>query len=155
MIKWYVIPYVRKTNAPRPSRYVAINTYSTQIKSYDGKWQEIEVLGDRALVKVRAPQVVHTQLDAIYKQFPTTNLDDTIPSENRESFKNELLDMGYTLEEIQEDFNDGAPTLRDWVKVATKRRRKPRYDSQLDEIIVDGDIVACEPIGNLDMAVVE
>ena len=52
---WYIIPYRRRPARRRPTRYVAIDDHTAQIRDYGGTWSEVEVLGDRAIVKVRAP----------------------------------------------------------------------------------------------------
>jgi len=150
-IAWYIVPWKREIGPEyeaMPGRYCAINDYSKEIFAAGGNWASVEVLGGRHIVKVQAPTNILSALDLQYKRLPKDRLDDSLsdlPSNVRIALKNELLDMGYSLEEIWAKLgNDiGQFTLRDVLKFAAQRRRKPRYDRQTDTILCDGDERPC------------
>jgi len=156
-IGWYIVPYkIRdfRVMGIRP-RYPEMDDYTTQINAADGAWAEVEVLGNRAIVKLRAPSNILSIADTVFKRLPKDLLDGTLsdlPTAAKTALKNEILDQGYTLKEIKDRFgNDlGDYTLRQVLKFMATRRKTPRYDSNTDEIILDGPDVACENIDNLD-----
>jgi len=161
-IGWFIVPYKRRTKRRRPTRYCAMDDYTSQIRAHGGMWAESEVLGNRAIVKVRAPVAVLAALNDVpgFKRIPKDRLDDSLADLSqtvRAYLRDEILDMGYTIEELRERFgNDlGAYTLRDVLKFMARRRRKPRYNPATDEIILDGEIQECREIENLDAAVTE
>lgn len=67
-IAWYVIPYKRESNRKQIIRYPAIDDYTQEINSSGGKWAEIEISGDRAIVKVRASKDVLDKLDIEFER---------------------------------------------------------------------------------------
>ena len=158
-IGWYIVPYKRRgANKIIPERYCTIDDYTKQIKSDGGSWSEAEVLGDRVIVKVKATALTLAILDGIFKRIPKNILDDSLadlPLKVKKALKDEILNMGYTLAEIQERFpNDlGTYTLRDVLKFMATRRLKPRYDVATDTIICDGIIQPVRPIESVDNAV--
>jgi len=159
---WYIIPYRRRPARRRPTRYVAIDDHTAQIRDYGGTWSEVEVLGDRAIVKVRAPAAVLQALADLpgYKRIPRDRLDDSLadlPAAAKAALRDEILDMGYPIAEIRERFgNDlGAYTLRDVLRFMARRRRKPRYDRETDTIVLDGPVQPCRDVDDLDAAVTE
>ena len=161
-VAWYIVRYKRdqREGTPHPARYCAIDDYTTQIYGYGGEWTETEVLGNRAIVKVRARKAILDALDAVFKRLPKNRLDDSLvdlPTGVKQALRNELLDMGYTVGQILEHLpgNLGDYTLRDLLRFATRRRLKPRYDAQTDTIHCDGIVQACRPIESVDAEVTE
>jgi hypothetical protein len=156
-VAWYIVPYGRRPGS-RPVRYPAIDDYSSQIHQYGGQWAETEILGNRCIVKVRAPQAVLSALDGVYKRLPKDRLDDVLadlPLAVRRALRDELADMGYALDEIRARFGDdlGAYTLRDVLRFAATRRFKPRYDAATDSIILDGSEQSCRSVESVDVEV--
>lgn len=154
-IAWYIVPYEIKEQHGEKYRRVAICNYSKQIRDSGGAWTETEILGDRAIVKVRASDAILSALNTKYKRLPKDRLDDSLsnlPENVKMALKNEILDMGYSIDEIRERFgNDlGQYTLRDVLKFMTKRRLKPRYDSETDTIFVDGIVQKCRSIESVN-----
>jgi hypothetical protein len=162
---WFIVPYVRDTSRPFPVRYAQIDDYSAQISEAGGEWAETEVLGNRAIVKVRASAAVLDALAAVpgFRRLPKDRLDDALsdlPTAVLTAIRDELQAMGYPLAEIRERFgltvDDLADyTLRDVLQFAARRRLKPRYDPDTDEIVADGAPQACRPIESVDKAVWE
>ena len=153
-IAWYIAPYKINQEAPgwlKNIRYCAMDDYTDVIFAEGGDWTETEILGNRAIVKVRASLAILTILNSVFKRIPKNRLDDPLsdlPTAVKQALKNEALDMGYTIAELQARFpNDlGTYTLKDVLKFYAKRRLKPRYDSVVDEIKVDGIEQTCRPI---------
>ena len=160
-VGWYIVPYKHKVQrfwTGSPIRYCAIDDYTQQIVAAGGKWTETEILGNRAIVKLRASQVILNQADTLFKRLPKDRLDDPLsdlPVAVRQALKNEVLDQGYTIEEVQSRFGDdlGSYTLRQVLKFMATRRKKPRYDSQADIIVFDGPDQPCRPIESVDAEV--
>ena len=160
-IAWYIAPYKINQEAPgwlKNIRYCAMDDYTDVIFAEGGDWTETEILGNRAIVKVRASLAILTILNSVFKRIPKNRLDDPLsdlPTAVKQALKNEALDMGYTIAELQARFpNDlGTYTLKDVLKFYAKRRLKPRYDSVADEIKVDGIEQTCRPIESVDAEV--
>lgn len=156
-IGWYIVPYKRHPVLDR-TRYPAIDDYTAQLLEHGGTWAETEVLGNRCIVKVRAPAAVLQVLDGLYKRIPKDRLDDSLadlPAAIKRALRDELEDMGYSLAEIRARFGDdlGAYTLRDVLRFAASRRRKPRWDAETDEIVLDGEVQGCRPVEDVDREV--
>lgn len=157
-VGWYIVPYKRDTRW-RAARYPEIDDYTDQIQAAGGRWAETEVLGNRCLVKVRAPTAVLDALDGVYKRLPKDRLDDSLadlPAGVKQALKDEALDMGYSVAELRARFPGdlGDYTLRDVLRFMATRRLKPRYDSETDSIILDGVAQACRRVDSVDTEVV-
>jgi len=161
-IGWYIVPYKRRL--PQTGlfarRYCAIDDYTEQIYAAGGQWSETEILGDRAIVKLRAPLAILNQADTLYKRLPKDRLDDQLsdlPVAIRQALRDEVLDQGYTIEEVRDRFGDdlGSYTLRQVLQFMATRRKKPRYDQQADEIVLDGADQLCRSIESVDAEVGE
>lgn len=153
-IAWYIVPYqvIRREDT---YRRVALCDFHKQIVADGARWTETEILGDRAIVKVRASDAMLSVLDAEYKRIPKDRLDDSLrdlPPAIKKALKNELVDMGYNLAEIKDRFGDdlGSYTLRDVLKFAARRRLKPRYIPETDTIVCDGIVQGCRSIESVD-----
>jgi len=146
-IGWYIVPYERdrRLGSPQPARHCALCKYNKQIWDAGGKWTCVEVLGNRAIVKMKAPVAIHELVAGLYKKLPKDRLDGSLsdlPAAAKTALKNEILDMGYTPEEVLTKFgNDlGQYPLRDVLKFMAKRKRAPRYVTPSDDFVCDGDI---------------
>jgi hypothetical protein len=160
MIGWFIVPYKRNTRLPFPVRRPAIDEFTETIAAENGQWSETEILGDKAIVKVRASSEMLATL-AIQPGFirlPKNSLNEPLSdlsNAQKIALRDLVLDCGYSLAELQIALgNDlGQRTLKDVLKFLTRRRLKPRYDSQSDSIILDGPTQPCKPIELLDMEV--
>lgn len=160
-IGWFIVPYARNDRPGfLPGRICTMNDYNDAIMGNGGWWAETEILGNRAIVKVRAPIVVLEALNSApgFKRIPKDRLDDPLsdlPTNIKKALRDEILDQGYTLAELRERFgNDlGDYTLRDLLRFMARRRRKPRYDEATDEIILDGEIQTPRSIESVDAEV--
>ncbi len=166
MIGWYIVPFEINTDegAPgyplRSTRRIAMCGYNQLIWGVGGRWHGIEVFGNRAIVKVKAPQVVLDTLNGVFKRIPKNRLDDSLsdlPNGVKTALKNEILDMGYSLSEIVASFgNDlGQYTLRDVLQFIRKRRSIPRYDEVADEVVFDSGTRNCQPLEDVDERIQE
>ncbi len=167
MIAWYIVPYKYDMSPGGPGggllrncRYCAMNDYTPQIHAVGGDWTETEILGNRAIVKLRASEKLINQADAVFKRIPKDELDvslSDLPIVVKTALKNEILDQGYSVVEVQARFgNDlGNYTLRQVLRFMATRRKKSRYDPQADEIVLDGPDQQCRSIESVDTEVVE
>ncbi len=156
-IGWYIVPYKRRLSETFAARYCEMDDHTVTIKAVGGAWTETEVLGNQAIVKVRATAAVLTLLSEVagFRRLPKDALDDPLSSLSnaaKTAIRNELLDAGYTLAEIQARFGSdlGQYTLRDVLRFFASRRLKPRYDSESDTIILDGPIQPCRDIDSVN-----
>lgn len=148
MIAWFICPYKRQIPPIRPpTRYCAMQDFSDQINADGGEWSETEVLGNCALVKVRASAATLTETNQApeFMRFPKTALSDTLSdltAGQRQAMKDKLLEMGYPLAEIREALGDDLMdvTLGDVLRFAARRRREGRYDHMSGNIVFDGRI---------------
>lgn len=152
-IGWYIVPYVRdySIGSPQPARHCELCLYNKQIWDAGGKWTCVEVLGNRAIVKIKAPAAILNMIDSKYKRLPKDRLGDSLsdlPNNIKIALKNEILDMGYTIAEVKAKFGSdlGQFTLRDVLKFMAKRRLKPRYIPETDTIVCDGIEQRCRNI---------
>jgi hypothetical protein len=157
---WYIVPYKRRPAWP-PTRYPAIDDHTAQIRALAGEWTETEILGNRCIVKVRAPAAALEQLATLpnYKRLPKDRLDDPLadlPPAALTALRDEILDQGYTLAEIQARFPDANlanTTLGDVLRFMATRRRKPRWDPDVEEIVLDGPVQTSRPVDEVDRVI--
>lgn len=180
-IAWFIVPYKRVTRTPLDaatradilanqgmlalvskmgiSRYPAVMDFNSQIAADGGKYSCTEVLGDRAIVKVNASAATLTAMNnaAGFIRVPLSRLDDPLSSltdNQRTALKNELLDQGYTMAEVNARFPDlSTVTLGDVLRFAATRRKRPRYDSVSDAYVEDGQADPVVSVDDVDGAV--
>lgn len=163
-LAFYLVPMKRDDfllgPTKTPGRYCAMNDFTSQIRADGGAWAETEVLGGRAIVKVRASLTLLTTIagTAGFRRIPLNRLNDPLSSlstTQRQALKQELLDAGYTVEEFQARFPGGLATvtLGDVLRFMATRRLKPRYNSGTDEIILDGPIQSVRSLASVDAEV--
>lgn len=158
-VAWFIAPYKRRPDRERPTRYCAMDDFTADILAAGGAWTETEVLGDRAIVKVRASVAVLTTLAGVFRRLPKdalgTPLSD-LTNGQKTALRNELTDAGYSLAELQARFGSdlGAHTLGDVLRFMASRRRKPRYDADTDTIVCDGVVENCRSPDHVDAEVV-
>jgi len=160
-VGWFIAPFARRLASTRPERYCVMDDFTTIILADDGDWHETEVLGNRAVVKVRASAATLTLIAAApgIKRLPKDALGEPLSdltNTQKTALQGELLDMGYSLSELRAALgNDlGSKTLGDVVRFAARRRLKPRYDSATDTIILDGPVQPCRSIDDVDLSVI-
>ena len=161
-LAWFICPYKRRNPGETPpSRYCAMDDFTTTIRADGGDWSETEILGDAALVKVRASAGTLTTIagTANFDRIPNhTGLNDTLgdlTAGQRNAILNRLLALGYSQAEIDAALpaNWAAVTLRQVLRFAATRRLKPRYDSNIDTIIIDGPIQPVRAVESVDETV--
>jgi len=160
---WFIAPY--KRDAPYPGlpgsvrRYCSVRDVAAQIEADGGVWQAVEILGDRAVVKVRASAATYAAIAALpgVVRVPKDLLDDalsTLSAGQRTAIRNQVLDAGYTTAEVNARFpNLANNTVGDVLRFLATRRRKPRYDAGTDTIVFDGVVQACGSIDALNAEV--
>lgn len=162
MVSWFIAPYKIKAS-PFPgrfTRYCAVYDFEPQIKADGGAAAETEVLGDRAIVKVRASVQTLNLLNGSFYRFPlikrSTRLS-LLRSAARVAMRTELLAMGYLRSEISARFGTGFTNnnIGDVMAFATRRRRQPRYDKAVGKFLFDGRVRDCTAILTIDAMVAE
>ena len=90
-LAWFICPYKRMTRdvggvptpVVPPTRYCAMDDFTALIRADGGDWHETEILGDHALVKVRAAPATLTTINGAlgFLRFPNhIDLNDAYPS---------------------------------------------------------------------------
>lgn len=164
-IAWFLAPYKRDTSDPHPSRYCLVQDYNAAIVADGGAWIDTEVLGNMAIVKVRASNATLATIaaDAAIVRIPAhTALTDTLgdlTAGQRNAILNKLNAMGYSNAEI----NAALPA--DWTSVtlgqvlrfaATRRLRwngPPWFDIGDAPINLNGQSDPVWPVDDVDRAV--
>lgn len=159
-VGWFLAPYVRRAGARRPTRYVVVDDLTAAIRADGGDWTETEVLGDHAIVKVRASAATLNLVAAIpgVTRIPVGRLDDPLSSltaGQQQALRDKVLALGYTPAEVNAALPNpiGTYTLRQVLRFVATRRLKPRYDQATDTIIIDGPVQPVRPIEDVDAAV--
>jgi hypothetical protein len=126
-----------------------MNNFTAQIKAEGGAWSETEVLGNVALVKVRASDTLLSLINAEVGFLRITNhyvLSDSLSDMGaavRNGIQTRLLGLGYTQAEINAALGSNlagwrSRTFLDLLRFIATRRIKPRWDSVLGQIVFDG-----------------
>lgn len=165
-LAWYIAPYNRRDAGGRPGRYCAMDDYTDDIINTNaGFWSESEILGNRAVVKVRAPApiLVNIGQDPNIERLPNIRPLEAVSiltQAQRARLRNVALEAGYPASEFDAalpDFvaNPGDITFRQWLLFVTRRRLKPRYDQPTDTIVLDGPTQSCRHPDSVDNDVSE
>lgn len=143
-----------------------MNDFTLEIIADGGAWSETEVLGDQALVKIRASDTLLTTIEDaghfnLAKFLAKINLADSLSdltNANRSVIQNRLLQNGYEQTEIDAALGSNlsawrAKTFGDLLNLIATRRLEPRYDSANDLIICDGPAKSCKPVSRVNKEV--
>lgn len=166
-LAWYVVPYKRENPGEVPAaRYCAMDDFTAQILADGGAWDETEILGDKALCKVRASTATLTLISgtAGFFTIPTRflRLEDSfadLTNGERNQMTSAILGLGYTQAELDAAMGTSLAlwrqkTLGDLLELAATRRLKPRYDQPTDSIVLDGPVQPVKPVALVAAAVV-
>ena len=157
---WYLVPYKRTITGPQPGRYCAMDDFTAQIRADGGDWSETEILGNMAIVKVRASTETLQVLNAAFTRLPVDRLKEPLSSLTAgqlTTLRNRVLALGYDLQELRDALGDDLSvlTLKDVLRFMASRRKRPRYDADTDTIILDGRDQACRPVESVERAVLD
>src|SRR5512139_3989668 len=104
---WFICPYIVVHPTPNEKeRQCAMNNFNAQIFGEGGAWDETEVLGDAALVKVRASEGLLTTIQnatgfvRVLTRWTLSDLLSDLTTAQRNGIQNKLLSMGYSQSEI-------------------------------------------------------
>lgn len=133
-----------------------MDDFTAQIVADGGVWDETEILGNAALVKVRASSATLTTINAAagFMRIPNhTDLNDTLgdlTAGQRQAIRDEALALGYSAGEIAAALpaNWQTVTLRQVLQFLATRRLRPRYDQPTDTIVCDGPT---QPVKSVDV----
>ena len=158
-IGWFLVPYKRRLGTRRPTRYCAMDDFTTLIVADGGAWTEAECLGNHAVVKVRASAAVLTTIEAdvSFQRLPTTALQTVLRDltvGQRAALQTKVLALGYTQAEMDAQLGTGATlgnrTVADVLRFVLQRRLKPRHDVVTDTIVLDGLVETCTSLDTVD-----
>ena len=154
-LAFYLVPYALRIGTDRPTRYCQMDDFTSQITADGGTWSEVEVLGNHAIVKVRASAATHVLIDAQFQRIPVSRLDDplnTLTTNQLLALRNKVVALGYSLPEINAALGSDLSliTLGQLLRFIASRRLKPRYDAGTDKIMLDGPVQVCESVDALD-----
>jgi hypothetical protein len=167
-IAWFICGFKQKPGIKpggSPIRYCAMDDFTAQIINVDGgNWSESEVLGGYAVVKVNAADATLTTINGTngFFRIPTwVNLTDSLAnmtSGQRTTLLTWIGNMGYTPAEISAALGGNlsgwrTKTLGDLLRFCAQRRLTPRWDDVQLQIVLDGALVPCRPIAEVDTSV--
>lgn len=162
-VAWFIAPYKRQVRkaGEKPGRYCAMDDHRAAIAADGGAWSESEVLGNCAVVKVRAAAATLTTIAGTqgYQRIPTVvNLTDLLSALNnsqRTALRNRVEAMGYTAAEVTAALGTDwrTRTLGEVLRFCASRRLEPRHDTGTDTIVLDGTQRSCTPIDDVDRMV--
>jgi len=140
-----------------------MDDYTKEIYTDGGNWSESEILGDAAIVKVKASDKTLTIIQSAKEFFRIpihVGLDEklsNVTSDDRTAILTKLNGLGYSMDEIEEvlgkdlsEFND--KKLNELLTFTASRRLKPlRIVNGITEFT--SEIVAPKPIESIDKEV--
>lgn len=157
---WFIVPYKRRNPGQiPPERYCAMDDFTSQIRADGGDWDETEVLGDKALCKVRASAATLTLISnaAGFFTIPAKwiEMQDSLvsmTSGERNQLSSAVLSLGYTQAELDAAMGNTLALWRthvlgDLLHMVATRRLKPRYDQPTDLIVFDGPVQPVKEVG--------
>lgn len=135
-----------------------MDDFTNQIYAAGGRWAETEVLGNKAIVKVNAPDALIPTLDSTFTRFPKDSLNDSLASlstAQKNALKNFIQNLGYTAQEIQDDLglDIGTETLRDVLVFIAKRRLAPVWNATNLDFDCIGTEFSCRSIDSVEQEV--
>jgi hypothetical protein len=147
---WFFADTERWHDPDRPTlvayRHAIWLRWMAQILAAGGTFRDEETLGAQYVVRVTGvPAALLTQIagDPGVDRVPADLLDDplsTLTNQQKNALRSKLAELGYATTEINEAFPGdlGQYTVRQVLRFALRRRRRPRYDSASDAIVWDG-----------------
>lgn len=155
MKAWYIVPYTQDPIETIPTRYCEIDDFTSELNEFNARWHELEILGNRAIVVIDAPQAVLNFLDTEFKRLPKNRLNDSLadlPQAVKSALLNELVEAGYPLAEIRARFGSdlSSYTLGDVLRFAAKRRHVISFDYKSGQIVLGAQILNRLSIDDLD-----
>ncbi len=149
---WFVIPYKRRNAGSPPGRYCGADDFTAQVLAEGGTWDETEILGNVALVKVRASQATLNAIGNVGGTFTVpqkwVEMQDSLASMTageRNQLQSAVLGLGYTQAEVDAAMGNTLALWRthvlgDLLEMAATRRLRPRYVSATDTVVCDGPV---------------
>ncbi len=161
MIAWFICPYKTKAVLSMSIRYCAMDDFTPQIHADLGAWDESEILGNLAIVKVRANAGTLTTISAApgFTRIPNhTGLSDTLGDltvGQRQALLNIALQAGYSQAEIGEalpaDWTN--VTLGQVLRFLARRRLQSRFDTVGQVFVLDGPVQPVKDLALVDLVV--
>ena len=153
-VAYFLAPYKKVPNKPR-YRYCAMDDFTKEIIADGGSWDETEVLGNQAIVKVKASTTTLsniTNAEGFYR-FPLVESGSklkTIDTETKNVLKDKLTSAGYTAGSVLSSVDFSTATFRDYLGFMASKRKEPRWDDDLQDFVMDGKEMKCKSIDAVD-----
>lgn len=153
-IAWFLCPYKPFPNEER-ARYCAMDDFTPLIFGEGGGWDETEILGNAAIVKVRASAGTLATLAGTFFRFPNLAVTDSLSAltaPQATAISDQLIALGYPLDEVTVALGSDlrTKTFGDVLRFAASRRIKPRWDEGSKAIVFDGKPEPCKSIAAVD-----
>jgi len=158
-VGWFVAPYNQKalTGYRARFRYCAMQDFDAAIRSDNGDWCEGEILGNSAIVKVRASLVTLSDIASTggFSRLPGTDLNErltALTTVQERQLQDLAGSLGYSGVEIDRSLGTDVrgKTLREYLTFLSTRRVRPRWDSPTQQIVFDQEIVPCRNLNDID-----
>jgi hypothetical protein len=167
-LAWFICQYrnsiITDYKGTRGARVCTMDDFTPQIRADGGAWAESEVLGNYAIVKVRANAATLTTIGAtagfnrITNHWLLTDILADLTTTQRNAVQTRILAMGYTQAEINAVMGN---TLALWrqktfltlLNFVAQRRLIPHWDAINLQIVFDGAFVPCKSISQLNTEV--
>lgn len=158
-VAWFICDLTVPTVGPRAgmpnTRDIALLAYVELIRQDGGAWDFVEVLGGRAIARVRASLATLQAIasDPACRRLPADLFTDplsALTAGQRTALRNELTAMGYSRAELQAALGAdlGAVTLGQVLRFAATRRQRARWDGTA--VHWDGDVLSCGSVDQLE-----
>lgn len=159
---WFIAKFnvtVNYPNFPFATRTSAID--ESQLAANGARWRSVE-LTNRLIYKIVASNAVLNAVAnlANVKRLPTDLLDSPLSdltANQRQAIRDELIDQGYTLAEINAQFpNLANATLRQVLRYMARTRTLPAFDIPTLAVIASDkpeDVRACDSVDEVESAV--
>lgn len=154
---WFIVPYRLRQRGERVIRYCAMDDYTRAIHAEKGAWDEIEIVGNQALVKVEAPTAVLNQIRRDLDFFEIiNNLQDADP-DTLNSIREKMQSLGYSDKEIQTTLGDdlSVVTQKQVVEFCAQRSQMGYYDAARGEVVLEQEKAATKPVDEVEKIVRE
>lgn len=150
---WYLVPYRTKTRGDRVFRYCAMDDYTRLIEQDGGVWDESEVAGNHALVRVKAGERTLAEIAADAAFIPLPDNFGELSDKEADAIREKLAAL-YSSTEVDTQLGDlKAATLTDVLTFTTQRRVTPRFDKERGEFVFDQEVIACKPVSEIDKVI--
>lgn len=154
---WFIVPYRLRQRGERTIRYCAMDDYTRAIQAEKGAWDEIEIVGNMALVKVDAPTPVLNQIRRDPDFFEIVNNLQDADRDTLNGIREKMQSLGYSEKEIQTTLGDdlSVVTQKQVVEFCAQRSQMGYYDAARGEVVLEEQKAATKPVDEVEKIIRE